>query len=66
MNVNIRKLDWIRIEQGLSITKLAKKAEMSKATISRLLKNEVNARPDTIGKIAMALQVPVKDLYAQE
>lgn len=66
MKINIEKLNWLRIEQGLSITKLAKKADISKATISRLLKNKVNARLDTIGKIAKALNVDVKELFFNE
>lgn len=62
MNINIEKIDWIRIERGLSITQLAKRAEMSKATISRLLRKEGNARTYTIGKIALALEVSVHEL----
>lgn len=63
MNINIEKINWIRIERGLSITQLAKKAKISKATISRLFKNSGNTRPDTIGKIAIALRIPVQELF---
>lgn len=63
IKADIERINWLRIEQGMSITQLAKKSKISKATISRLLKNKITARPDTIGKIAIALNVPVKELY---
>ncbi|KEI10822.1 hypothetical protein Z957_12295 [Clostridium sp. K25] len=66
MKINIEKLNWLRIEKGLSITKLAKKSKTSKATISRILRSKVKGRPDTIGKIAMALEVPVRELFIYE
>ncbi|RXM72218.1 helix-turn-helix domain-containing protein [Clostridium tetani] len=66
MNIDIEKVNWIRIEKGLSITKLAQKAKISKSTISRLFRSEVKARPDTIGKIAIALEVPVRELFSNE
>lgn len=63
MVINTDKINWIRIEQGLSMSKLAEKSVMSKATVSRLLKNKTHTRPDTVGRIAKALNVPVKELY---
>jgi transcriptional regulator with XRE-family HTH domain len=66
LKVNIEKLNWIRIEQGLSITALAEKAKMSKATVSKVLRNDVEARPYTIGKIAIALEISAKELYIQK
>ncbi len=63
LKVNTEKINWLRIEQGLSITKLAEKSKTSKATISKLFKGEVEVRPDTVGKIAKALNVPVRELY---
>lgn len=66
MEVNIEKINWIRIEKGLTITKLAEKAGMSKATISRILKGGVTPRPDTVGKIAIAFNISAKDLYIKK
>lgn len=66
MKLNIERLNCLRIEQCLSITKLAEKAIISKATISRILNNQVTARPDTIGKIANALNVPAKELFLED
>ncbi len=66
MKYSKEKINWLRIESGLSLSKLAKKAEISKATISRILNNEVEARPDTIGKIAKALDVEVKELFIEK
>ncbi|WML35670.1 helix-turn-helix transcriptional regulator [Clostridium sp. OS1-26] len=66
MKINVEKINWIRIEQGLSLIELCERASVSRATISRLLKGEVSTRADIIGKIAMALEVPVKELYVKE
>lgn len=63
MKINVDKINWIRIEKGLSLTELVKTSGVSMPTISRLLKDEVNARPDTVGKIAIALGVDVKELF---
>lgn len=63
MKINVKKINWIRIEKGLSLTELVKTSGVSMPTISRLLKDEVNARPDTVGKIAIALGVDVKELF---
>lgn len=56
-----KKINLIRIKQGISVTELAKKSKLAKATVSRILNNKVSARPDTIGKIAQALNVDVEN-----
>ncbi|EJP6473817.1 helix-turn-helix transcriptional regulator [Clostridium botulinum] len=66
MKINIEKINWLRAEQCLSIIELCEKSSVSRSTISRLLKGEVSTRPDTIGKVARALNVEVRDLYVEE
>lgn len=66
MKINSDKINWLRIEQGLSLTSLCKKSNVSMSTISRLLESKCETRLDTIGKIAKALSVDVKDLFFDE
>lgn len=66
MKINFEKINWLRIEKGLSITDLCKKSNVSTPTISRLLKGDTATRPDTIGKIANALDVDVKTLFLKD
>lgn len=66
MKINSKKINWLRIEQGLSIIDLCEKSSVSRPTVSRLLKGEVSTRPDTIGKIARALGVDPKKLFIHE
>lgn len=62
MKADIKKINLLRIRQGMSITELAKKSKLAKATVSRILSNKVCARPDTIGKLAKSLNVDVEQL----
>ncbi|WP_411678725.1 helix-turn-helix domain-containing protein [Clostridium thailandense] len=66
MKINVEKIHWLRIEQGLSLTTLCTKSKISKSTMTRLLKSKCDTRPDTIGKVAKGLNVPVKDLFFDE
>ena len=50
------------LQKGYSINRLSKESHISKSTISRLLNQVGNARPETIYKIAIALDLEVKDL----
>ena len=50
------------LQKGYSINRLSKESHISKSTISRLLNQVGNTRPDTIYKIAIALDLEVKDL----
>lgn len=63
VKLNIEEIKWLMIEQGFSLTKLAKKSYVSKATISRMLNDISEPRPDTIGKIAKVLGVNPRTLY---
>ena len=63
MKPNIEEINWLRIEQGLSLTELAQKSNVSSTAITRMMNNATNTRPSTIGKIAKALNVNVKVLF---
>ncbi|MCH3965470.1 MAG: helix-turn-helix domain-containing protein [Clostridium sp.] len=62
MESNVKKINLIRIKQGMSVTELAEKSKLAKATVSRILNNKACARPDTIGKLAKALNVDVEQI----
>ncbi|MBV4429040.1 helix-turn-helix domain-containing protein [Clostridium tyrobutyricum] len=62
MRYNVKDINLIRIKKGMSVTELAKKSKLAKATVSRILNNKVSARPDTIGKLTKALNVDVEQI----
>lgn len=66
MHVDSNKINWLRIEKGLSITELHNKSKVSIPTISRLLRGKTSVRLDNIGKIAKALNVNVKELFIDD
>ncbi|MNN27442.1 helix-turn-helix protein [compost metagenome] len=66
MKFDINKINIIRITQGLSITQLAEKSQLSKATISRILGEKTNARANNIGKIAKALDVGIEQITVSD
>lgn len=56
----------IREEKGISLNELAKKANVSKAHLSCVERNEKKASIDTLVKIAKALDVEITELYKVE
>jgi transcriptional regulator with XRE-family HTH domain len=62
MKSDVKKINLLRIKKGMSITELAQKSELAKATVSRVLSNKSCARLDTIGKLAKALNVEVEQI----
>lgn len=60
--LNIEQIKLQMLQKGYSINKLSKECHISKATISRLLNEKGNYRPETIYKIATTLDLEVKDL----
>ena len=60
LNIELIKLQMI--QKGYSINSLSKESHISKSTISRLLNQLGTSRPETIYKIAQALDLQVKDL----
>jgi XRE family transcriptional regulator, master regulator for biofilm formation len=51
-----------RLRKGLSITKLAKKARISKGYLSSIESHKTNPSAHMIQKLAKALEVPVEEL----
>lgn len=54
------------LNKGYSINKLSKESKVSKSTISRLLNNFSCPRPETIYKIAVALDLEVDKITNYE
>ncbi len=62
MKINTQKVNLLRINKGLTLTQLSKLSNLSKTTMTRILKPDYSVRPDTIGKIARVLGVSAMDL----
>lgn len=60
--LNIEKIKLQMLQKGYSINTLSKESGISKSTISRLLNQFGISRPETIYKIAKALDLESKDL----
>ena len=54
------------LNKGYSINKLSKESKISKSTISRILSKTCNPRPETIYKIAAALNLEIKEITNYE
>lgn len=63
--LNLKVLNLEMIKKGYSINQLSKKSGLGKATISRLMRNQVISRPRTIYKIANALDIDVEILLIE-
>lgn len=62
MKVNSQKLQIAMANAAYSAKELSEKCGISQVTITRITKGVQEARPQTIGKIAKALNVPVTDI----
>ena len=60
--LNTEQIKLQMLQKGYSINRLSKESYISKSTISRLLNQLGTHRPETIYKIARALDLEVKDL----
>jgi XRE family transcriptional regulator, regulator of sulfur utilization len=60
---NIRRL---RAERGLSLSALARDAQLSKSTLSKLERGEANPSMDTLWSLASALNVPFATLFVDD
>jgi transcriptional regulator with XRE-family HTH domain len=60
MNIDLRKL--IK-DSGMSISELAKKIGITQANMSNIVSEKTKPRPETIEKIAKALDISVSDFY---
>lgn len=63
--LNLKKINLAMLNKGYSITRLSKECGLGKATISRALRDVTVPRPETIYKIAKALEVEVIDLLEE-
>lgn len=66
MKINLQKLQIAMANQEFSSKELSKKCGVSQVTITRITKGVQVARPQTIGKIAKALNVPVTEIIETE
>ncbi len=62
MIINKEKFEVCMAENCMTYDDLAKKANISRITIQKMLGNKVDTRPATVGKIAKALKVSVTDI----
>lgn len=60
-DIDIQKIMLERINQGLSVAELAKRAGLGKNTITKLEHQVVTPRLHTLGKIARALGKSIED-----
>jgi transcriptional regulator with XRE-family HTH domain len=58
-----RSLKRRRLERGISLSELARRANISKATLSSLERGSGNPSVDTVWALAQALSVPFGDLF---
>ncbi|MBO4998171.1 MAG: helix-turn-helix transcriptional regulator [Lachnospira sp.] len=66
MKIDKMKIDIAMANKGYSAKELSEKCNVSQITITRLKRGVQEARPETIGKIAKALNVPVEKLVYME
>lgn len=62
MKIDKMKIDVAMANKGYSAKELSEKCGVSQITIARLKRGVQKPRPETIGKIAKALSVPVESL----
>ena len=62
MKIDKMKIDVAMANKGYSAKELSEKCGVSQITIARLKRGVQKAIPETIGKIAKALNVPVEQL----
>ncbi len=55
-------LKKLRLEKGYSLNQLAKLARVDQSTISLLENDKQRGQERTLGKLAVALEVPIEDL----
>ncbi len=66
MKIDKMKIDIAMANKGYSAKELSEKCGVSQITIARLKRGVQRARPDTLGKIAKALNIPVEKLIDLE
>ena len=66
MKIDTHKLSIEMARNCFSFEELSKSAGISRVTLQRLRTGRQLARPQTIGKLARALEVKVEDLLTEE
>lgn len=66
LKIDTHKLAIEMARNCLSFEKLSKSAGISRTTLQRIKSGRQIARPQTIGKLAKALEVKVEDLLKEE
>lgn len=66
MKIDKMKIDVAMANKGYSAKGLSEKCGVSQITIARLKRGVQKARPETVGKIAKDLDVPVESLIDVE
>lgn len=64
--VDINQIKHQMLLKGYSLNRLAKESNISKSTISRLLNKIGSPRPETIYKIAVALNLTIEEIINEE
>ncbi|MEG0857804.1 MAG: helix-turn-helix transcriptional regulator [Terrisporobacter sp.] len=64
--LNLKALNIAMLNRGYSISRLSRECGVGKATISRALREQCISRPETIYKIAKALDLQVESLLEEE
>lgn len=62
MKVDLKKLEIAQAEKGLDNQMLCEAANISMTTLIRIKSSKINSRVVTVGKLAKALGVGVKEL----
>lgn len=65
MIIDIEKYNLLLAKNCLSVTNLSKLSGVSEVTLSRIRNGSQKARPQTIGKIARALDTTVENLITK-
>lgn len=65
MKIDKMKLDLAMANKAYSAKELSRICGVSQVTITRVTKGTQDARPETIGKIAKALDVPVIEIIKE-
>jgi len=66
MNIDVEKINLLIANKCLSVNELAKLSGISLVTLSRIRNGSQQARPQTLGKIAKALETNVENLIIRK
>lgn len=65
MKIDNKKLELIMAMRCITLRELSKKSTISEVTLTRLKRNAQKPKPQTIGKIAKALECEVTEIIEQ-